>query len=245
MIRIITFIFVIIFPFLSYSQDLKPSHKNKDYYANFGIGYSIPTGNFSKKTVTNDSHGSANNGFAVYGRYGFKGDKYFGFNVAISVNSFSANTMIDTTFMNTELKDDVQLSTKVGNWVNINLMAGPSFNLSKRNSRFEISAFGGLAIANRPSIEHDFVQDGNLIWIYFISSGKGYSFYIRPEISYSYLFNGKYGLRLYLSYSYSKPTLNCKAEYPMTPNGWKTKDLSLTQKISSIDLGVCFVIKTN
>lgn len=226
-----------------YSQENNSSNNKKDYYAEIGGGLSIPTSYFGMNNSDNNSTGSANNGLCIYGSYGFLSKKYFGFKFALSINSYTTNNLIDTTFMNTPLPTDVTLITEAGRWTNISLLLGPTFHYSEGKSIFKLSILGGFFIANRPSIGHNFFRNGKLAWIYYISSGKGTSICVRPELSYTYMINERFGIKTYLCYSYSKPTLEYKAEYPLHTNNWKFNDISTTQTITNVDIGVALVIR--
>ncbi len=228
---------------VSFSQEESNRNGNKSFFASIGVGVSMPNGSFGSVSGTDNSHGAANNGFCIYGSYGYTSNNLLGLKVAISINSYSADQLIDTTFMNIGLPPDVHLITDVGRWTNINMLVGPTLNYGIGRSQISMSLLGGLTVANRPSVGHNFFTNNNLIWIYYISSGKGMSFCVRPEINYIYSINKRFGLLFNISYSYSNPTLEYKAEYPLLSSGWKYKDLETRQKITAIDIGLSLLIK--
>lgn len=225
-----------------YSQE-KSLKTNKDYYADVGVGMTFPISYFGMNTGKNNSYGAANNGFCVNGAYGFMVKKYLGFKVALSVNTYPVDNLIDTTFMNTSLPADVVLRTEVGRWTNLSILLGPTVHYSKGRSIFMLSLLGGIMIANRPSVEYDFYKNERLIDTYYLTGGEGLGVCIRPELSHTYMLNEKLGLKTYISYSYGSPALEYKAEYKLMQSGWQKKDYATTQRITNIDIGLCLMIK--
>lgn len=225
-----------------YSQE-KSLNTSKDYYADVGVGMSFPISYFGMNSGKNNSYGAANNGFCANGGYGFMSGKHLGFKVAFSLNSFPADNLIDNTFMNISFPADVVLTTEVGRWTNLSILLGPTFHYSKGKSIFMGSLLGGIMIANRPSVSHIFYQNDRLIGTYYLTSGKGMGVCIRPELSHTYMLNEKLGLKTYVSYSYSSPALEYKAEYKLIQSGWQKRDYTTTQRITNIDIGLSLLVK--
>lgn len=217
----------------------------KRFFVEIGGGISIPKGNFANAEINNLENGFAKKGFNIYGNYNYIKNK-IGFNIGTIINIFSVNELIDTTFTsNFEIPSYLKYDVAYGKWFNINIFLGPSFCHSYKNTLFKISLLGGFVIANRPFISHNFYSgiNNDVIWQLYIGQGKGFALSVNPEISITYDIFKRVSVKTFLSYTYSNPNINFKEQYEVYNSVWVTSEHETKIKISSVNIGLCLVLK--
>jgi hypothetical protein len=209
-----------------YSNYVSPKdyHNYENYdYAHFGIGVSIPTGDFAGAPNGEGFHGFADIGWNLKSTLGFQIDEQYEFEIELRYinNPINQQKMMNYT---RETTGENVISATTTNWYTTSLLIGPSAIYTEGNYFFRFLAkasVNGVAlpkiemIYNNSSMEGKIKQNGGQAFAFGYNLGT--SIGVRPSekigfsLNYDYAYTNVHFDRIVLDY---KNGVNTKIEFP-------------------------------
>ena len=182
--------------------------KGQRSFLGLSFGASLPGEEFAKKNLEEDG-GYAEQGFVIEFTGAYIFDYYFGI---AGTATFSNNGMDRVAFGEdilaglppANLPEESIVDIKVGNWMYINIMAGPLVTIPIWKLNIDLRAIAGLSVMLSPPQEIYIQIDGEEFFDKRSNQNVSFAYMFGPAIRFN--FNESTALRLSADYFRSKPT---------------------------------------